>query len=429
MIVALIFTVIVGPAHTAELLRTPKVYNALITTDQNLTPSRAYPVIRPTVHDSPFVYSPYNFSPYGFYDPFAFNEFGGNAQSLFSRYNGNAQTNRAEIANNQAAAAQASAASAAAVASNSVGNDRSFVVNRSQDNRNAIGVNDKSPIPLNEFGLPPSLVPVAPYGNINQSPVDLAPYNYNSYPLIFDQFGGFQQGPYLPHFGNVPQDAYTAFGGPNRPSGPNGNGAFGNAAVGAAGFGNAAGGASGFGNAPGRISGFGNAPGGVPGFGNAPGGLPVNGFGPGALNDNRAQLNGDIGNRNVIGLPGTSGGAVQAANEQVSFNRDNLNRVNGAGAQRADFVQSSSSHGAGSDGQTSSSESSFQQSSLSASTVSSASSSGSDGGGIVQTSGGLRKGRIFYFSDDIKNNRNLNGNIVDASPSRLPFQDRTQDEQ
>lgn len=387
MIAVLIFAVIVGHAHSAELLRTPKVYNALITTDQNLTPSRAYPVIQPTLHDAPYsFYSPYNFSPYGgFYDPFGFNEFGGNAQPLFSRFNGNVHNNRAEIANNQAAvAAQATAASAAAVATNSVGSDRSFVVNRNPDNRNAIvgASNEKSPIPLNEFGLPPSLVPIAPYGNFNQNPVDLAPYNYNSYPLIFDQFGGFQQGQYLPHFGNVPQNAYAAFGGPNRPP-PNGNA----------------------------------------GFGNAAGGVAANGFSSGEVIGNREQVNGVIGNQNVIGLPGTPGGAVQAANEQVTFNRDHFNGVNG-GAQRADFVQSSSSHGAVGDGQLSSAQSSFQQSSSStASTVSSA--SNEVGSGIAQNSGGVRNGRIFYVTDDIKNNQNRNENIADVPPPPLPFGART----
>lgn len=379
MIVVLIFAVIVDHTYSAELLRTPKVYNALITTDQNLTPSRAYPVIQPTIHDSPFVYSPYNFSPYGFYDPFGFNEFGGNAQPLFSRYNGNIQNNRAEFGNNQAAAA---AAAQASVASNSIGNDRSFAVNRNSENRNTIVANDKSPIPLNEFGLPPSLVPIAPYGNVNQNPINLAPYNYNSYPLIFDQFGGFQQGPYLPHFGNVPQNAYAAFGGANRPP-PNENSAFGNTA----------------------------------------GGDAPNGFGPNEVIGNRQQTNGDIGNRNVIGLPGSASGS-----EQVSFNRENFNGING-GAQRADFVQSSSSHGSIGDGQASSVQSNFQHSSSSASTVSSTSSSANDGNGIAQTSGSLRNGRTFYFNDDIKNNKNRNENIVDVPPPPLPFGARSIDEQ
>ncbi|XP_015112614.1 uncharacterized protein LOC107038195 [Diachasma alloeum] len=40
------------------LLKVPKVYNALITTDQNLAPSRAIPVIQPVIHRTAIGYSP-----------------------------------------------------------------------------------------------------------------------------------------------------------------------------------------------------------------------------------------------------------------------------------------------------------------------------------------------------------------------------------
>jgi hypothetical protein len=32
-----------------KLRKTPKVYNALITTDENLTPSKTYPLIQPVI--------------------------------------------------------------------------------------------------------------------------------------------------------------------------------------------------------------------------------------------------------------------------------------------------------------------------------------------------------------------------------------------
>ena len=52
----------------AALRRKPKVYNALITTDEDLVQSRAYPVIQPTIHESGIAhYGPYN--PYGVYNP------------------------------------------------------------------------------------------------------------------------------------------------------------------------------------------------------------------------------------------------------------------------------------------------------------------------------------------------------------------------
>lgn len=54
----------------AQLRRTPKVYNALITTDDNLTPSRAFPVIQPTIHETGIASYPFGvFSPYRVYNP------------------------------------------------------------------------------------------------------------------------------------------------------------------------------------------------------------------------------------------------------------------------------------------------------------------------------------------------------------------------
>ncbi|XP_017875205.1 uncharacterized protein LOC108622062 [Ceratina calcarata] len=40
------------------LLRVPKVYNAVITSNQNLSPSRAYPVIQPVIHRTAVGYVP-----------------------------------------------------------------------------------------------------------------------------------------------------------------------------------------------------------------------------------------------------------------------------------------------------------------------------------------------------------------------------------
>lgn len=58
-----------GTSHAARRLRKkPKVYNALITTDENLTSSRAYPVIQPTIHEPGYApFGPYN--PFGYYSP------------------------------------------------------------------------------------------------------------------------------------------------------------------------------------------------------------------------------------------------------------------------------------------------------------------------------------------------------------------------
>ena len=54
-------------AESAKLLRKPKVYNAVITTDENLTPSRAYPIIQPVLQPAiPFLspFYPAVFDPY-----------------------------------------------------------------------------------------------------------------------------------------------------------------------------------------------------------------------------------------------------------------------------------------------------------------------------------------------------------------------------
>lgn len=44
-------------SNCAKLRKTPKVYNALITTDEELTPSKAYPLIQPVFQPVP-LFSP-----------------------------------------------------------------------------------------------------------------------------------------------------------------------------------------------------------------------------------------------------------------------------------------------------------------------------------------------------------------------------------
>jgi len=87
----LIFPLILGLANCG-LLRKPKVYNALITTDENLTSSRAYPLIQPVVHEShafgyPFGHPGYaSFNPYNFYDSY-YHQFPSNFPSIQGRNN------------------------------------------------------------------------------------------------------------------------------------------------------------------------------------------------------------------------------------------------------------------------------------------------------------------------------------------------------
>ncbi|XP_003703819.2 uncharacterized protein LOC100874960 [Megachile rotundata] len=52
------FTLIAVAAGDPGLLRVPKVYNAVITSNQNLSPSRAFPVIQPIIHRTAVGYVP-----------------------------------------------------------------------------------------------------------------------------------------------------------------------------------------------------------------------------------------------------------------------------------------------------------------------------------------------------------------------------------
>ncbi|XP_076178643.1 uncharacterized protein LOC143152423 [Ptiloglossa arizonensis] len=53
-----VFALVALAAGHPGLLRVPKVYNAVITSNQNLSPSRAFPVIQPVVHRTAVGYVP-----------------------------------------------------------------------------------------------------------------------------------------------------------------------------------------------------------------------------------------------------------------------------------------------------------------------------------------------------------------------------------
>lgn len=189
------------------LLRTPRVYNTLITSNQNLTPSRAYPVVQPILQETRFLYPAYGLRSYGILDPYSpFNSFA-DTQKFYTKLN-----NR-------------SGAVPSLVSSEISKNEYNTNIQNGDDNRNDPQVNRDSylkqednynrnmgrpPIPLNEFGLQPSLIPLSTYDGaaaINQNPVELAPY-----PLIYDQYAGYQQGPYLPPFDYIPQTSFSNYG-------------------------------------------------------------------------------------------------------------------------------------------------------------------------------------------------------------------------
>lgn len=298
--------------ESAALLRTPKVYNALITTDQNLTPSRAYPVIQPAIHD-PFFYGPYGYTPYSYYDPFGFNPF--ESAAYIPKFNTDGTINVSASSGGAAAAAAAAAGGAGAVGATEETVSRSAGGNK-EDGAVAQAANtEKSPIPLNEFGFPPSLIPLSS----GKTPINLAPFSYHSYPLVYDQFGGYQQAAYLPHFGVLPQTPYTAFGGvPQTKVDEKGQAAGGgDAESNAAAAADAANAAGQLGGTPapaidgagyGGVPGFGGPSYGGPGYGGALGG---SGYGAPGFNTpgfNTPGLDGPASGSDIAqGAPGVAG--------------------------------------------------------------------------------------------------------------------------
>lgn len=185
-------TITISAAHCG-LLRTPRVYNALITTDQNLKPSQAFPVIQPHIQESPYIpYSFNTYSPFNVFDPYS---------QLSNLLNSRAYQSRKAISANDIGVSIDKNALDNAFAR---GNVPSFAIGATDGAAANRPANGDAPIPVNEFGLPPSLVPLAGGSGWNQGPINLSPYHFNSYPLIYDQFNGGLPGNYLPHFGYYP---------------------------------------------------------------------------------------------------------------------------------------------------------------------------------------------------------------------------------
>lgn len=257
----------------AALRRTPKVYNALITTDDNLTSSRAYPVIQPTIHESGVAHYPFGpYNPYGFYSP-PLVRFGQPivpglqpSQQVYSTFQNLLQNyvlyymsahpqfpyplpqqrfppqfmsqlppnNGPQFLPTPNAAAQqpppqdgspvedlAPTATPPTEEQQPVQpptqppppKNPAFMPPLEQSQPKQMP-NEKLPIPLNEYGLPPSLIPLQQYPNRNpHNPVALPPYAYNQYPVIYDPITGYRE-QYLPPYQYFPsQHQHFAVGG------------------------------------------------------------------------------------------------------------------------------------------------------------------------------------------------------------------------
>lgn len=68
----LIISAVLGASWAAP--KRPKIYNALITTDENLQPSKTFPLIQPVLQEQYTAFGPYGgpFGAYGGYDPFLY---------------------------------------------------------------------------------------------------------------------------------------------------------------------------------------------------------------------------------------------------------------------------------------------------------------------------------------------------------------------
>ncbi|KAL1396516.1 hypothetical protein pipiens_010482 [Culex pipiens pipiens] len=239
------------------LLRQPKVYNAVITTDENLTPSRAYPVVQPVVHETGLAYPFGAFGPFGLYN--AFNAYPGFYQpqpvAAAGGANGATPAGLAQLQGRNAAfyagrepapqlhetpietipgskphpetnlpLREAPAPELIPIPNNSIapkapeGPRPNYEVNRPEPS-----VDPKNQLQLNEFGLPPSLIPLYQPGGPNQQPSynyagnpnqQQQAYNFPSgypynFPVLYDSFGNYnpnqQYQSVLPPFGYYPQ--------------------------------------------------------------------------------------------------------------------------------------------------------------------------------------------------------------------------------
>lgn len=225
-------TICAGPA-LGGLLRTPKVYNAVITTDENLTPSRAYPVVQPVVHEAGLAYPFGAFGPFGLYN--AFNSYPGFYQPQPSALGGSpgaAVAQQVQGRNNAYYAPrnpepqlqeapietlpgarplpdtnlplrEAPIPEVISEPNNSIAPKAPEGPRPNYEERPA---NQNSPLQLNEFGLPPSLIPLSTYNGAtgqHQQPYNLPGYPYN-FPVLYDSFGNYNPNQYqsvLPPFG------------------------------------------------------------------------------------------------------------------------------------------------------------------------------------------------------------------------------------
>ncbi|KOB76801.1 hypothetical protein OBRU01_02933 [Operophtera brumata] len=171
--------------------RIPKVYNALITSNQNLEPSKSYPVYQPVLHD-PFGFSvqPSGLVP----QPVPAKD----AEALAP----------SPAAVPEDPPAQALAKEPAPPPSPAPDADSITLAPPPPPKT-------ESPIPLNDFGLPPQVVPLGRINPAYNGFTQLGPFTY-SYPgvRLYDPYDPFTLGPYgFPFYRPLPN--LLGLGGPS----------------------------------------------------------------------------------------------------------------------------------------------------------------------------------------------------------------------
>ncbi|KPI94986.1 hypothetical protein RR46_11990 [Papilio xuthus] len=190
--------------------RIPKVYNALITSNQNLEPSKAYPVYQPVIHDAAFTFplqSPFFYGPElplanGLIPAPAFVPRVSNAiPDLTTGQSPEApEAAGSPSSTEQPEASASSAAPPAEVPSSSeqaAPSESSTPIPNTADQEAKSPPpppSTESPIPLNQFGLPPQVLPIS--HTYNTIP-NLGHFTY-SYPAFrfYDPFDPFGFNPY-----------------------------------------------------------------------------------------------------------------------------------------------------------------------------------------------------------------------------------------
>ncbi|XP_047022648.1 extensin-like [Helicoverpa zea] len=185
------------PAPAPEPGRVPKVYNALITSNQNLEPSKAFPVYQPVLHDA-FAFS---------YQPAVF--YGGDllgngllpAPGLLPKPPQPPQVPQSPQPSESTPVSTPEAPAEPSAAPTESPTTTPEPAKPESDSKESTPAppppNTQSPIPLNEFGLPPQVLPLGHIDPLYNALPQFSPFAYR-YPGVrfYDPYDPFGFSPY-----------------------------------------------------------------------------------------------------------------------------------------------------------------------------------------------------------------------------------------